>query len=63
MSGSNCCFLTCKQVSQEAGKVAWYSHTFKNFPQFVVVHTVKGFNVINEAEVGVLFFLIPLLFL
>ena len=42
MSSSNCCFLTCIQVSQEAGKVAWYSHLFKNFPQFVVIHTVKG---------------------
>ena len=41
MSGSNCCFLTCVQVSQEAGKVVWYSHLFKNFPQFVVIHTVK----------------------
>ena len=51
MSGSNCCFLTCIQVSQEAGKVVWYSHLFKNFPQFVVIHTVKGFSVVNEAEV------------
>ena len=48
-SGSNCCFLTCIQVLQEAGKVIWYSHLFKNFPQFVVIHTVKGFNVVNEA--------------
>ena len=38
------CFLTCIQVSQEAGKVVWYSHLFQNFPQFVVIHTVKGFN-------------------
>ena len=45
--------LTCIQVSQEAGKVIWYSHLFKNFPQFVVIHTVKGFNVVNEAEVDV----------
>ena len=45
------CFLTCIQVSQEAGKVVWYSHLFKNFPQFVVIHTVKGFSVVNEAEV------------
>ena len=37
MSGSNCCFLTCVQVSQEAGKVVWYSHLLKNFPQFVVI--------------------------
>ena len=53
MSGSNCCFLTCIQVSQEAGKVVWYSHLFKNFPQFVMIHTVKGFNIVNEAEVDV----------
>ena len=53
MSGSNCCFLTCIQVSQEADKVVWYSHLFKNFPQFVVIHTVKGFSIVNEAEVDV----------
>ena len=53
MSGSNCCFLTCIQVSQEAGKVVWYSQLLKNFSQFVVIHTVKGFNVVNEAEVDV----------
>ena len=53
MSGYNCCFLTCIQVSQEAGKVLWYSHLFKNFPQFVVIHIVKGFGVVNEAEVDV----------
>ena len=41
------------QVSQEAGKVVWYSHIFKNFPQFVVIHTVKGFSIVNEAEVDV----------
>ena len=52
MSGSNCCFLTCIQVSQEAGQVVWYSHLF-NFPQFVVIHTVKGFSVVSEAEVDV----------
>ena len=52
-SGFNCCFLTCIQVSQEAGKVVWYSHIFKNFPQFVVIHTVKGFSVVNKAEVDV----------
>ena len=38
-------------MSQEAGKVDWYSHLFKNFPQFVVIHTVKGFSIVNEAEV------------
>ena len=45
-------FLTCVQISQEAGKVVWYSHLFQNFPQFVVIHTVKGFSVNNEPEVG-----------
>ena len=53
MSSSNCCFLTCTQISQEAGQVVWYSHLSKNFPQFVVIHTVKGFSVVNEAEVDV----------
>ena len=53
ISGSSCCFLTCILVSQEAGKVAWYSHLFKNFPQFVVIQTVKGFGVVNKAEVDV----------
>ena len=53
MSSSNCCFLTCIQVSQEAGQVAWYSQLFKNFPQFVVIHTVKGFGIISKAEVYV----------
>ena len=54
MSGSNCCFLTTHiQASQEAGKVVWYSQLFKNFPQFVVIHTVKGFSLVNEAEVDV----------
>ena len=42
MSDSNCCLLTCTQVSQESGKVVWYSQLFKNFPQFVVIHTVKA---------------------
>ena len=53
ISGSNSCFLTCIQVSQEAGKVVWYSHLFKNFPWFVVIHTVKGFSIVNKAEVNV----------
>ena len=43
-SSSNCWFLTCIQISQQAGQVVWYSHLFKNFPQFVVIHTVKGFS-------------------
>ena len=51
MSSSNCCFLTCIQISQEAGKVVWYSHLLKNFPQFVVIHT--GIGVVNKAEVDV----------
>ena len=41
------------QVSQEAGKVVWYSHLFKNFPQLVVIHIVKGVSIVNEAEVDV----------
>ena len=53
MSSSNCCFLTCTQVSQEAGKVVWYSHFFKSFPQFIVIHIVKDFPVVSEAEVDV----------
>ena len=53
MFGSNCCFLSCIQVSQEAGQVVWYSHFFKNFPQFVVIHRVKGFGVVYKAEVNV----------
>ena len=53
MSYLTYCLLTQIQVSQEACKVVWYSHIFKNFPQFVVIHTVKGFSVVNEAEVDV----------
>ena len=53
MSSSNCYFLTSIQISQEAGNVVWYSHLLKNFPQFVVIHTVKGFGVVNKAEVNV----------
>ena len=47
--------LTCIQVSQEAGQVVWYSHLFQNFPQFVVIHTVKGFGIVNKAEIDVFF--------
>ena len=51
MSSSESCFLTCIQIFQEAGQVVfWYSHLFKNYPQFVVIHTVKGFGVVNKAE-------------
>ena len=51
MSISNCCVLTCRQISQKAGQMVWYSHLFQNFPQFVVIHTVKGFGVVNKADV------------
>ena len=53
MSSSSCCFLTCIQVSQEAGQVVWYSHLFQNFPQFIVIHTVKGFGIDSKVEIGV----------
>ena len=53
MSGSNCCFLICIQVSQEAGKGVCFSHLFKNLPQFVVIHTIKSFGVVNETETDV----------
>ena len=53
MSDSNYCLLTCTQVSQETNKVVWYAHILNNCPQFVVVHTVKSFNIVNEAEVDV----------
>ena len=53
MSDCNCCLLTCIQVSQETGQVVWYSHLFQNFPQFIVIHTVKGFGIVNEAEIDV----------
>ena len=56
-----CCFLTCTQISQKAGRVIWYSHLFKNFPQSVVIHTVTGFSVVNEAEVDI-FLEFPCLF-
>src|SRR5574341_1240115 len=52
MSGSNCCFLTCILVSQKAGKVVWYAHLFQIF-QFAVIHIVKGFIIINKAEIDV----------
>ena len=53
MSSSNCCFLTCIQVSHRAGQVVWYSHLFQNFPQFIVIHTVKGFGIVNKTEIDV----------
>ena len=53
MSSSNCCFLTCIQISQEAGQVVWYTHLFQNFPQFTVIHTVKAFGIVNKSEIDV----------
>ena len=50
---SNCCFLTCIQISQEAGQVVWYSNLFQIFPQFIVIHTVKGFGIVNKTEIDV----------
>ena len=50
---SNWCFLTRIQISQDADKVVWYSHLLKNFPQFVVIHTVKGFGTVGKAEIDV----------
>ena len=55
VSSSNCCFLNCIQISQEAGQVVWYSHLFQNFLQFIVVHTVKGFGIVNKAKIDVFF--------
>ena len=54
MSSSNCRFLTCIQISQETDKVVWYNCLFKNFPQFVVIQTIKGFGVVKKAEVDIL---------
>ena len=53
MSSSNCSFLTFIQISQETGQVVWYSHFFWNFPQFILVYTVKGFGIVNKAEIDV----------
>src|SRR5574340_726645 len=53
MSSSNCCFLTCIQMSQKADHMVWYFHLFQNFPQFIVIHTVKGFGRVNKAEIDV----------
>src|SRR5574337_927445 len=53
MSSSNCCFLTCIQISQEADQVVWYSHLFQKFPQFIVIHIVKGFGIVNKAKIDV----------
>jgi hypothetical protein len=53
MSSSNYCFLTCIELLREAGQVVWYSHLLKNFPQFVVIHTVRGFGIVNQVELDV----------
>ena len=53
MCSSNCCLLTCIQVSQEADQEVWYSHLFQNFPQFIVIHRVKGFGIVNKAVIDV----------
>ena len=53
MPGSNCWVLTLIQVSQEVSKVVWYSHLLNNFSQLVVIHKVKCFHIVNEAEVDV----------
>ena len=44
---------SCVQISQEVGQVVWYSHLFQNFPQYIVIHTVKGFGIVNKAEIDV----------
>ena len=51
MSSSNCCFLTCVQISQEADQVVWYSHLFQNFPIYCDPH--KGFGIVNKSEIDV----------
>ena len=51
IQGSNCCFLTCIQVSQKTGKIVWYSHLSKSFPQFFMIH--KGVSIVNETEIDV----------
>ena len=53
MSSSNCCFLTYIQISQEASQVVWHSHRLKNFAEFVVIHTGKGFGIVNKTKVDV----------
>ena len=53
MSSSYCYFLICIQIPQEAGQVVRFSHLLKSFPQFTVIHTVKGFGIVNKAEIDV----------
>ena len=57
--GFNCCFLTYMQVSQETGKMIWYSHLSKNFLQFVMIHTIKGFSIADETEIDFFFLKFP----
>ena len=54
MSSSNCCFLSWIKISQEVSQVVWYSHLLKNFPQFIVIHTVKGLDRVSKAKVGII---------
>ena len=56
MSSSNYCFLTYIHIYQEAGQMVWYSHLFQNFPQFIVIHTVKGFSIVDKCFSGTLSF-------
>ena len=51
IQGSNCCFLTLLQVSQETGKMVWYSHLSRSFPQFVMIYTFQDFSVVDETQV------------
>ena len=53
MHSSNCCFWICMQVSQEAGQVVCYCHLLQNFPQFIVIHKVKCFGIVNKPETDV----------
>ena len=53
MSSFNCFFLTCIQVSQEVDQVVWYVHLFQNFPHCFVIHTVKGFGIVNKADIDI----------
>ena len=48
-----CCFLTCIQISQEAGQVVWYPHLVQNFPQLIVIYTVKGFGIASKEGINV----------
>ena len=53
MSSSNGCILTCMKISQESGQVVWYFRLFQKFPEFIVIHTVKGFGIVNKAETDI----------